>query len=164
MAVIKLNPFPWIVPDAIPYLESLISDVSSEIVETGSGGSTLWFAERCAKLISFEHNKRFYTVVKKEVALHSHVKVIYSPEYPKTGLPKFDFIPGLVFIDGRGRVKSILSAWPQIAKGGYLVLDNANRPKYRAALKLLDKEAKSIAIFRYNYKKNNQWTTAFYKK
>ena len=167
MEVIRLKPFPWIVPDAIPYLDSLLSAIDSKVVnvvETGSGGSTLWLAKRTRRLISFEHNRRFYNAVKKEIACFPHAEIIHDPKYPKRGLPKLDFRPDLAFIDGRGRVKSILTIWPQISKGGYLILDNSNRPKYRPALKILEKEAESIATFKYNWKLHNQWTTSFFKK
>jgi len=166
MEKIKIGALPWVVPASIPFFESLIND-SMAVIETGSGGSTVWLAERAGMVYSFEHTKRYYDAVSAElkrrgIPLGDAAGVVdlwYMPTYPKVGVPHIGVPLDLAFIDGRGRVKSIRSILPQIKSGGWIVLDNAERDKYQPGRKLLDKAASTVAIF-----KKGKWTTAFYKK
>jgi len=81
-----------------------------------------------------------------------------NPDYPKTGIcgfkeNEFDFIS----IDGRGRVKSITTVIPYLKNGGYLLLDDSGRKRYRRAIALLDKwENKTFG--------DNAWQVTIWRK
>lgn len=124
---------PWFKPDVVKYLSGLLQS-DWTILETGCGGSTIWYAKRVAKVISFEHDPAWALKVQeyilsreiKNVTLHLDVN------YPKEGIKgfkknKFDFIS----IDGRGRRKSIESSIPYLKSGGYLLLDDSQRERYQ---------------------------------
>jgi len=138
---------PWLSDVAIDILDTLI-EPNWRIIETGSGASTLWMAERAEVIITFEHKISWANAIQEESNKRNHlnhhsVNIILDPEYPKTGVSRgiqeissrrdYD----LALIDGRGRVKSCRTVAPFIRPGGWLVLDNANRPRYEGAIKML---------------------------
>lgn len=130
---------PWMGRDAVAFLERIILP-EDHILETGAGASTLWFAERAASVLSFEHKPDWYSAIlgeflKREIA---NATVVYDPEYPGRGIARATGPFDLIVIDGRGRVKSIETSHGQLKPGGYLCLDNANRPRYERAHTLLD--------------------------
>lgn len=62
---------PWLVYDAIHELSRRIKS-DWHVFEYGSGGSTLYFARRCARLISVEHDPRWYVRVRDELERQGH--------------------------------------------------------------------------------------------
>jgi len=57
---------PWITFSAIDYCDQII-DKSMRVFEYGSGGSTLYFADRVKHLISVEHDKYWHSKVQRIV-------------------------------------------------------------------------------------------------
>jgi len=130
---------PWLVAASIRYLAKRISKTSS-VLETGAGGSTLWFASLAASVVTFEHAPEWFAKIKREIETRGieNVRLVFAPDYPRTGLPpdlgEFD----VIMIDGRGRVRSIETAINLLKKGGIFILDNANRSRYRPGVRLLN--------------------------
>ena len=60
------NRYPWITFNAIKWLEKYLNK-NVTLFEFGSGGSTFFWAERVKKLISVEHDKKWYDRVSKEL-------------------------------------------------------------------------------------------------
>lgn len=58
---------PWLTFAAIELIGSVLTP-HSRAFEWGSGGSTLFLAQRCAEVVSVEHDQDWYERVKKEVA------------------------------------------------------------------------------------------------
>src|SRR3990167_9685848 len=56
----KLDSKPWLTDEAIQFLDKFLKEAPKIVLELGSGGSTVWFAERAYNLISFEHDIRWY--------------------------------------------------------------------------------------------------------
>ena len=125
--------------DAVAFLERIITP-ECHILETGVGASTLWFAERAASVLSFEHKPDWYFAILDEFIKRkiSNATVVYDPEYPSRGIGRAAGPFDLIVIDGRGRVRSIEASHEQLKPGGYLCLDNATRPRYERARILLD--------------------------
>jgi len=53
---------PWLAKGAVDWLENNLTK-DFKILEFGSGGSTLFFAERCKEVITIENNKKFYDLI-----------------------------------------------------------------------------------------------------
>lgn len=122
----QIKPIPWLAPKAIQYLENIIQP-DFEIIEHGSGGSTLWFATRCASVMSFEDDPDWQMVVKAQAPENVTIKTHFelSPE-PQDEVD-------LLLIDGepvKDRAGWIAAAPNLVKSGGWVVLDNANRPEY----------------------------------
>lgn len=125
----QIEPTPWLHPKAITYLESLLTP-DMEVLEFGAGGSTLWFAERVKHVVSFEHDNEWYRLIKTKAPESVHLISASPFGFPyNVSMSKRD----LLFIDGEPveQRKDWLEKAPQLVKpGGYVILDNANRPEY----------------------------------
>lgn len=62
-----MDPSPWLVHSAVRSIEELLRP-QWRIFEYGSGGSTLFFARRCAVVISVEHDARWQSRVCAQLA------------------------------------------------------------------------------------------------
>lgn len=131
---------PWITRDAIEILEGLIrpTDVG---VEFGAGGSTIWFARRCARVSSvdgFPHwhdplkagiEKLGITNVRLELASADELgyetdahRAAYVGAFPDIEPESLDF----VFVDGEYRDECTRRGLALLKPGGLFILDNAN--------------------------------------
>jgi len=155
---------PWLVPSAIEFLRLKmlrIIDLGGRIkvIETGSGGSTLFFAEYADQLLSFEHSRKWFNLVDKELEGYdrTQIELRFDPDYPRDGLRHIDNDYDIALIDGRGRVKSIASVVSRIKKGGWLILDNAERPRYKIAVNAMNLAFPDRITF------EKDWTTTFWR-
>jgi hypothetical protein len=179
---------PWISFAGRDWFESVLrSDM--KVFEYGSGGSTLYFAARVRELVSVEHDRKWYGDVKTCMAAAGFATgglVLRTPEpmqqigdggdyapsrfgNPHTSLQKYvsaiDAYPDrtfdIVFIDGRCRTQCAAHALPKVRPGGYIVLDNSERPSYEAANRLLAKypkrEFQGLCPHRFSLPKTTAW-------
>ena len=139
------------------------------VFEYGSGGSTLYLAGRVREVISVEHDKTYFNLVKDRLASRGVNNCTYLfrppvelpggniPPYSHTSFTSFtsrykhmsfeDYVCSidqypdetfdLVMIDGRSRASCAQRALPKIRTGGYLLLDNSERPGYKDISDLL---------------------------
>jgi hypothetical protein len=136
---------PWIVPAAIGWLGRRIR-ADWSILELGSGRSTVWFARRAGRVLSFEDNEFWAGHTRKrigELGL-ANVDLRVSPIEELPGavaeLPDESF--DLVVVDfleapAVTRVDSLKPAMKKVRSGRYLLLDDSDRPGYAAAFELL---------------------------
>jgi predicted O-methyltransferase YrrM len=159
MTKFVVDDVPWLVPDSILFLEKILHK-QCMVIETGSGGSTVWLAQRVNRVITFEHKKAWVDATQNrlnELKL-TNVQFFLDPDYPTKGIGhQSAYLYDLALIDGRGRVKSIRTILPKIKPGGYICLDNSDRPKYQPAIKMLDKTCVSKSTFK------ERWETSFWK-
>ncbi len=155
----QTNPgYPWLTAESIKLIEAFLNKNKTGL-EWGSGKSTLWFAQRLEKLISVEHNKKWYNRMSTEIDDH-HVKNIdyryacinngcleYSQQIENTDIEYFDF----VLVDGECRSQCLAIASKKMKLGGYLVLDNADKDYDMSGMQLDD-----FQIIRTN---NGVWRT-----
>jgi hypothetical protein len=120
---------PWLMPEVINWLWNNLRS-SDTVLETGAGGSTVFFSHWAARVITYEHNPPWAAKVKHQFK----VELRHRPDYPTEGLQP-DTLPtiDLAFIDGRGRVRSVLDVLPKMRSGGWLILDDSDRPRYADA-------------------------------
>lgn len=122
---------PWLMPEVIEWLERTLKPTDT-VLETGAGGSTVFFAARVQQVITYEHTREWADKILARKL--PNVLMCNWPDYPTAGLrlqdgDRFDF----AFIDGRGRVRSCLDVLPHIKPGGWLVLDDSDRGRYTEA-------------------------------
>ena len=121
---------PWYSLKSIDFLSE--KDFSQKnILEFGAGQSTLWWAERCKKIISFEPNQGWYRKLKKEKEKYKNLeiylakKLIINEEYIKDQL--FD----VIIIDGLDRIKCAQIAFHYLNKDGLIILDDTQEKNGR---------------------------------
>lgn len=138
----NIRPVPWLTEEAIAFLEIFIEEhPSAKILEFGSGASTLWFAKRNVELVSVEHNSEWFQKISgllKDDSTSFRVNYILSklPYYTITEQFPDEYFD-LILVDGRNRKGCIFFSTPKLKNGGILMLDNAERPYYFAALEAL---------------------------
>lgn len=132
-----------------------------KVLEYGSGGSTLFFANRVDYLVSIEHDPPWYARVATRLREQGFTNVSYLLREPRQdGEPMLDGyrneFPGasfadyvkaidtypngtfdLILVDGRARVRCMVQALPKLRPGGYLMLDNASDPYWAGCLEIM---------------------------
>jgi predicted O-methyltransferase YrrM len=141
----KVPERPWIVPAAIGWLRRRIrSDWS--ILELGSGRSTVWFARRAGRVLSFEDDEQWRerTAEPLEKAEVSNVDLRLRPveDLPAEVAALPDGAFDLVVVDfleapTTTRIDVLKPAMKKVRPGRYLLLDDSDRPGYASAFDLL---------------------------
>ena len=128
--------------------------------EWGSGGSTVFLAQRSPGAITIDHDPEWYRITEQaleynEVWEFADLKLIepedgevegylsaFSEEYKGKNFERYVKsidIHGkntfdLVMVDGRSRSACLRHAAPKVKSGGLLVLDDSNRRRYKKAM------------------------------
>jgi hypothetical protein len=141
MAYEKTHPdAPWLTAHAIAFLEDWLRPEDTG-AEWGSGRSTLWFAQRIARLLSIEHNREWYLRVRSRLDMSGipNVDLHLCPVQasPDDGTPPPEYLLPVAslqnecldfaLVDGIFRDACVRAVMPKLKPGGLLVLDNANR-------------------------------------
>lgn len=156
---------PWMCFEAIDGLDRCLRP-ADRLFEWGSGGSTLFFADRVAEVHSVENSRDWYkrlsAIIKENNIQNINYRCIegvpLSPdkrvdEAYLDNKPPFDqfdwtaYVSALeryadhffdvIVIDGRARPGCIRRAIPRLRPAGLLVVDNSERKAYMEALRLL---------------------------
>ena len=136
---------PWIVPASIGWLRRRIRPDWS-VLEIGSGRSTAWFARRAGQVISLEDN-RFWADQTRERLRQAGLVNVDLRVRPVEDFPtEIDSLPtgsfDLVVMDfleapSVTRVDALKPAMKKVRGGGYLLLDDSDRPGYAEVFELL---------------------------
>ena len=148
-----IKPIPWLAPKAIEHLESLLTP-DMEVIEHGSGGSTLWFAERVRHVTAFENDADWRMIVQKKS----------PPNVTMNGQSKSGY--DLLLIDGEpviDRAEWLIDSTSIVKPGGWVVLDNANRPEYAAEREWLKQQAAEYLSMDANEGGTRFMVTDFFK-
>lgn len=121
----------------------------ARVFEFGGGGSTLWLGPRTSEVVCVEHNPDWFDALQTVVA--PHVRLIMAPpmkdglipseaeegvyfdDYVKTICAENDQSFDLVIVDGRARLACLTASLDKVRRGGMLLLDDSDRPRYRRA-------------------------------
>ncbi len=151
------------------------------VFEYGSGGSTLWFANRVKSLISIEHDPNWYLLVKKELERCNKTNVKINLKKPNNKRSKYSsavvsgnfeqYVKSIdrvanksldfVLVDGRCRVPCIVRCLPKIREGGYVMLDDSDRLRYQSIPKRLNswirRDFWGIRVFNFEPAHSTVW-------
>lgn len=130
------QPIPWFSYPAIDYLDTL--DLSSaSVFEFGSGGSTIYFENRCKQVTSIESNPAYLQTIKKK----STGKTFFKCRETKTSFAEAIFEEDaqydVIIIDSIPdfRQACVRGSMDRVADGGIIILDDA--AMYPKAYKML---------------------------
>lgn len=119
---------PWLTPRAIAALDKTLQ-LGYRVLEFGAGGSTIFFAERCREVVSFESNQRWANLVQDELGSRGLTNVRLRVCGLEDALK--DLYEGLWFdlllVDSQPvpqRKQVLLSTLPFVRPGGVVVVDN----------------------------------------
>lgn len=122
---------PWISYDAADLLKEMLTERPCDVLEFGSGMSTLWFAHRTRRLCSIEHDPLWYAEVKRRLGLKrpsARIEYLLAEDsatyssFKASSHERFD----LILVDGPWRADCLLKHMHLIKKGGIIYLDNTD--------------------------------------
>lgn len=130
---------PWLAPAAIEFLEGYLKP-TDQMLEFGSGRSTLWFAQRVGHITSVEHNGDWHQKITVEINARGLQNITYHLRPKEVGISSDEqsqyvqttqsISPAsldMVLVDGTYRAQCVLKSLPLLKPGGILVIDNVNR-------------------------------------
>jgi len=141
---------PWLGYRAVRYLDGLIQR-DWNILEFGSGMSSLFFAQRCRHLVSVESDPEWFAQMQKEFERRAVRNVDYRIRteadyviHPDLPAGTFD----LVIVDGLVRDQAAVVAVEKVKPGGYVFYDNSDVPwsEFQAARQTLIEAAEEGGV------------------
>ncbi|MCT7528301.1 hypothetical protein N5T79_04030 [Aliarcobacter cryaerophilus] len=160
---------PWYTYPAIEYLNNLDFSTKS-ILEFGSGSSSIFWAKKCLKVTSIEHNKVWYEKVKQNLVLNQTIFFMEDSAEYENFIYKFNTKFDVIIIDGIRRkecakaVVNYINSLNEIYKEGnyMIILDNSDW--YKNTAEILRKELNLIEIDFHGFGpiNNYTWTTSIF--
>jgi hypothetical protein len=129
---------PWLPFRLIDELSGVVGP-GTRVFEYGGGGSTLWFLDRGASVVTVEHDP-YWAAHLRELVQSPAWTLLERPanEGFDAYISSIDSIPDgtldVVLVDGRERARCISAAGTKVRPGGLLIVDDANRERYAAAI------------------------------
>ena len=162
----KGHPIPWVTYSALNFLTKHLPP-RPRVFEFGSGHSTMWWSLRAEKLISVEHDRKWFDLMKgqlPEMVDYRFVELVEDGAYSRAALQsgaQFDVIS----VDGRDRVNCIKHSISTLSAHGVLILDNSDRLRYVPGIETLKASGFSRIEFIGNGAMNGKpWeTSVFYR-
>ena len=148
---------------------------NKNVLEFGSGGSTVFFLKRKANLITFEHSEFWIEKLKLRMGNRSKWKP-YLVEYigrenDQNGYLKYikniqdirDETLDIVLVDGRHRVECVRAVQSKLVPGGKIILDDSDRTAYKDSFEIL-KNWETFSISGYAYLSDYKTHSTVWKK
>ena len=160
------EPIPWVTYSYIFFIQERLSD-KMNILEFGSGYSTLYYSRQVKTVYSIEHDKKWFENFK-----------IDFPQNVKFFLKKFDFELieliekeihvkfDIILVDGIERNYYLMNSLSFLKKSGVIILDDSEREDYCEGVNyLINKGFKKIDFWGISPGYfSNKCTSIFYRK
>jgi radical SAM protein with 4Fe4S-binding SPASM domain len=139
--------FPHFSMDAVLALAQIITP-QTRVVETGSGGSTLWFGRRVGHVVAWEDQSVWAHVVREAIEIGDLTAMVEVREQKNYSTGAFQSPSeeekntfDLVVLDGEDyigcRVATMKAAPQWVRPGGYVFIDDAERTDYEEGIEYL---------------------------
>jgi len=148
---------PWLTRQSVHILADLLQDTDTGL-EFGSGRSTIWFAQRTSRVISIEHDFKWYQSVGQKIQdLNLESKIDYRycdniADYVGQIDSLEDNSIDYCLIDGKARDECTLKVLPKLKHEGILIIDNIN-------LYLPNASRSPNSIRRFDNTNDSAWTS-----
>ncbi len=156
--LLNISQNPIITKEAIQFLENFFQQKSNaKVLEFGSGSSTIWLSKLTKNLTSIEHDGRWFQQVKNYIQKQKNCHPVDIQLLPRpydkicAKFPEASF--DLIIVDGRDRMKCFEASIKLLKPGGILMLDDAQRQRYKQAQDLLRdwQFTKTVSKARHTY-------------
>ena len=120
------NPVPWMNYSMIGFLkERLSSDMN--MFEYGSGYSSLFFARHCGSVVSLEHHKGFYELIKGQALGNNQIHFVGDSVEDYCHFIRQDkTLYDVIVIDGIHRNECAKTCLDNLADNGVILFDDVN--------------------------------------
>jgi hypothetical protein len=131
-------PIPWITYPCLAFLEPRVGR-DMVVFEYGMGNSTLWWAERVARVVSCEHDKEWHDRIAprcpSNVTVHRIELSEGGPYANKVAERPNEY--DIVVIDGRDRINCAKNCVGALKKDGVVLWDNSDLTEYQEGYAVL---------------------------
>jgi hypothetical protein len=160
------NPIPWYTYPAIEYLQNL-DFAKKKVFEYGSGNSSLWWKERCRKIISIESDKKWYKQIQNSLLTNSNFDYRLEIDKKKYILQTEILGSDIVIIDGLWRSECANFVIAQIdsnkIKPNMLIFDNSDwYPRTTSKLNKRLKHWVQVDFSGFGPLNDYTWTTSIF--
>jgi len=138
------EPLPWYTYPAIDFLARR-SFAGRTVLEFGGGQSTSWWSARADAVVTVEEDADWYRALLAERRPNVEVHHVPADRRVRSIAPLRDLIASfgerrfdIVVIDGHLRAEAVPLAFQMLKPGGAIVLDDADRYRFHAALQAYD--------------------------
>ena len=126
------DPLPWYTYPAISFLSSRLRP-NSVVFEYGAGNSTLWYAQRVARVVSVEDDAQWCGTISRRApenasVVHRSDRTEYVLEIAHS-----DELYDVVVIDGCDRPRCAAEALSHLSPGGVIIWDNSDWADFQTA-------------------------------
>lgn len=128
---------PWFTYPFISFIEDRLSE-SFNVLEYGSGYSTLYFSKHCKNLISIESNVKWLEKIRKNS--NKNVELLYYK------LDDFNYVNpkeiadkrfNIIIVDAEKRNSCLKNSLAYLADDGVVILDDSDRNEYNEGIEFL---------------------------
>lgn len=129
---------PWLPFKMIDALTAVVGE-QTRVFEYGGGGSTLWFLDRGAEVVTVEHHSAWAASL-RSAASHPRWTLIEPvadenfDDYVRAIDDYADDWFDVVLVDGRERIRCMIEAQAKVRPGGLLIVDDTDRARYSSGL------------------------------
>jgi len=119
--------YPWLTLGAIIELENLVVTLDFNVLELGSGGSTVFFSKRCGHVKSYEHDASWAEKVKGKLPETSNVMLFCGniDEIMDSLCKEPENHYDLLLVDsGIEKLRMMIAGSTKVKRGGFMVVDN----------------------------------------
>lgn len=128
---------PWLPFDLIDDLRERVGS-RSRVFEFGGGGSTLFFLDCGAEVLTVEHDPSWMGRLEELAGAGTWSGLLQPLDDPDAYVASIAEHPDdsfdVVVVDGRERARCALAALDKVRPGGWLVFDDVDRERYAEAL------------------------------
>jgi hypothetical protein len=130
---------PWFTYSAIDFLKERLNS-NLNVLEFGSGNSTLFLAKRVKKVTALEHDDGWFQNILAKKTSNVEIKFVSSVEVKNYLQPlvedeKYD----VIIIDGLFRNECIRASLKHLSEDGIIILDDSERDDYAEGITFLVK-------------------------
>jgi hypothetical protein len=151
---------PWYTYPAIEYLRQI--DLSEKTVfEYGSGYSTLFWSQRCAKLTAVEDDRKWHERIAARLPDRVQYHFLSDKKKYIQAINQCSYQPDIIVIDGKYRRACASAARSRLSSRGFIILDNSDwHPETSQFLR--ESDLIEVDMSGFGPINGYTWTTSFY--
>jgi hypothetical protein len=153
-------PLPWFTYPAIEYLRQLDFSQSS-VFEFGTGGSTLFWCRRAARVVGVEHDAAWHERVRRRLPANGELVLAPAPADYAQALDRRPENFDVIVVDGIERRACCAAALRKLAPGGLVILDNSDW-HHRCAQLLREGGLLEVDMSGFGPINDYTWTTSLF--
>lgn len=153
-------PIPWYCYPAIEYVKQL--DLSDKrVFEYGLGNSTLFWADRCEKVVSVEDSREWFDKISTRLPGAAECLFCESKKDYVNSIHGFDVKFDLIVVDGSYRSECASESLKMLSEDGFIILDNSDWNEAASAV-LRDADLIEVDMSGFGPINGYTTTTSFY--